>query len=108
MQSKTSFLAINLGMPYKSQVQSKFKRCIYPFMCTVNYNSVCWTVPCAAILSYFRIAGDLKTQEVECINNNRKVAESCDLIFLCVLPSQLTSVADEIRGHLQTHSIVYR
>lgn len=44
---------------------------------------------------------------VTCCFDNTHVASSVHLLFLCVLPSQLPSVAEELRGHLSPRTLVY-
>lgn len=44
---------------------------------------------------------------VTCCFDNTHVASSVHLLFLCVLPSQLAGVAEELRGHLSPRTLVY-
>ncbi|XP_072163621.1 NADP-dependent oxidoreductase domain-containing protein 1-like [Diadema setosum] len=48
-----------------------------------------------------------KKKGVECMYNNAKVASSVHLLFLCVLPSQLVTVADDICSVIPAHCTVY-
>ncbi|XP_038073515.1 NADP-dependent oxidoreductase domain-containing protein 1-like [Patiria miniata] len=51
--------------------------------------------------------GTLKDRGVSCVYNNAKVATSVHLLFLCVLPSQLPDIADDIKGIVPAHCTVY-
>ncbi|KAK2169669.1 hypothetical protein LSH36_8g13001 [Paralvinella palmiformis] len=48
-----------------------------------------------------------ETLDVECVSDNADVASHVNILFLCVLPSQFTTVAEEIRGHIMKGCIVY-
>ena len=39
---------------------------------------------------------DLRDKGVRCTYNNKQVASTCDVVFICVLSSQLQTVADQI------------
>lgn len=39
--------------------------------------------------------------------NNREVAASVHLLFLCILPSHLAYIAEEIKGYISNRCIVY-
>ncbi|XP_078590185.1 NADP-dependent oxidoreductase domain-containing protein 1-like [Branchiostoma floridae x Branchiostoma japonicum] len=49
----------------------------------------------------------LEEQGVTCLYDNRRVAASCDVLFLCCLPSQLNVVAEDIKGRIAAHCTVY-
>ncbi|XP_071963820.1 NADP-dependent oxidoreductase domain-containing protein 1-like [Antedon mediterranea] len=49
----------------------------------------------------------LKEKGVRCCNDNASVASSVDVLFFCVLPSQLPTVAKDIADHLKDHTIIY-
>lgn len=51
--------------------------------------------------------GELQDQGVQCFHNNSLLAASVHVLFLCVLPSQLPTVAEEIRGKISMHCVVY-
>jgi hypothetical protein len=53
------------------------------------------------------ILSDFKSKGVDCSFDNRKLATICDIIFLCILPSQIEDVIDEIRKHLKSKCIIY-
>ena len=46
------------------------------------------------------IAGDLEEKGVECEYNNRRVAGLAHVLFLCVLPTQLQAVLDQITSSI--------
>lgn len=52
-------------------------------------------------------SAQLKKKGIECIYDNVKVASSVHLLFLCVLPSQMATVADDIRTIIPPHCTVY-
>ncbi|XP_041353400.1 NADP-dependent oxidoreductase domain-containing protein 1-like [Gigantopelta aegis] len=52
-------------------------------------------------LEYFQNKG------VECYFNNVKLVSSVHILFICVLPSQLPGVAEEIKDHLSPSTVVY-
>ncbi|XP_060068461.1 NADP-dependent oxidoreductase domain-containing protein 1-like [Ylistrum balloti] len=49
----------------------------------------------------------LRNKGVDCAHDNIKLASTSHLIFLCVLPSHIQTVAEEICEHLPRASIVY-
>lgn len=49
----------------------------------------------------------MKEKGVECFFDNRKLATTVNILFLCVLPSQLQSVIDEIKADLPRKCIIY-
>ncbi|XP_072031750.1 NADP-dependent oxidoreductase domain-containing protein 1-like [Amphiura filiformis] len=49
----------------------------------------------------------LQQKGVSCYYDNIKLATSVHLLFLCVLPSQLPTVATDICGRIPAHCIVY-
>ncbi|XP_071786195.1 NADP-dependent oxidoreductase domain-containing protein 1-like [Asterias amurensis] len=51
--------------------------------------------------------GKLKEKGVTCIYNNAEVATSVHLLFLCVLPSQLPGVTEDIKGIIPSSCTVY-
>ncbi|XP_078000954.1 NADP-dependent oxidoreductase domain-containing protein 1-like [Glandiceps talaboti] len=51
--------------------------------------------------------GELQERGVKCFHNNAHLAASVHVLFLCVLPSQLPTVAEEIRGKISSHCVVY-
>ena len=53
------------------------------------------------------ISADLREKGVTCIRNNCEVTKSADILFLCLLPSHVHEVANEIKGHLLEDTIVY-
>lgn len=50
---------------------------------------------------------DLKSKQVMCFFNNAKLASSVNMLFLCVLPSQLPPILDEIKKCLPEKCIIY-
>eukprot|EP00062_Callorhinchus_milii_P023809 gi/632983042/ref/XP_007908452.1/ PREDICTED: NADP-dependent oxidoreductase domain-containing protein 1 [Callorhinchus milii] len=50
---------------------------------------------------------DLQALGVQCFYDNRRVAGSVDLLFLCCLPCHLLKVATEIRGNVHPFCVVY-
>ena len=55
------------------------------------------------ILFYFIfLVAELQQKGVMCVNNNRLVAASVHLLFLCVLPSQFPAVVEEIKDSLSS------
>ena len=44
---------------------------------------------------------------MECVFDNVKVTSWCHILFLCVLPSHLPNVAEEIRQHIPIQTLVY-
>ena len=53
------------------------------------------------------LTAELQDQGVACVSDNRLIAKSVHLLFLCVLPSQINEVAEEIRGHISIRCTVY-
>nr|XP_002731105.1 PREDICTED: NADP-dependent oxidoreductase domain-containing protein 1-like [Saccoglossus kowalevskii] len=51
--------------------------------------------------------GDLQERGVQCFHNNALLASSVHVLFICVLPSQLSTVAAEIRTKISSHCTVY-
>ncbi|XP_013415154.1 NADP-dependent oxidoreductase domain-containing protein 1-like isoform X2 [Lingula anatina] len=51
--------------------------------------------------------GDLQDRGVRCFHDNARVASSVHLLFICVLPSQLQTVGDEIKGLIPSQCVVY-
>ncbi|ESO83530.1 hypothetical protein LOTGIDRAFT_133318 [Lottia gigantea] len=49
----------------------------------------------------------LQHKGVECYYNNKKLVSNVNLLFICVLPSQLPGIADEIKGRLSPSTVVY-
>lgn len=49
----------------------------------------------------------MKEKGVECFFDNRKLATTVNVLFICVLPHQLQSVIDEIRPVLPKKCIIY-
>ncbi|XP_067681769.1 NADP-dependent oxidoreductase domain-containing protein 1-like [Haliotis asinina] len=49
----------------------------------------------------------LASRGTECYNNNVKLVSSVHLVFVCVLPSQLSDVAEEVKEYLTSSSIIY-
>jgi len=49
----------------------------------------------------------LQKSGVQCIYDNRLVAQQSDVLFLCFPPSELVSVANDINGHIPESSIVF-
>jgi hypothetical protein len=50
---------------------------------------------------------ELQEKGVPCISNNIDVASRVHILFLCVLPSQFATVAEDIKGHIRKGCIVY-
>jgi hypothetical protein len=55
----------------------------------------------------FYLKADLKKKNVVCFFNNAKLAASVNILFLCVLPSQLPFILDEIKTCLPEKCILY-
>lgn len=53
------------------------------------------------------LSAELQDKGVACVSDNALVAKSVHLLILCVLPSQLPQVANEIRGHITIRCLVY-
>ena len=52
-------------------------------------------------------AADLQMKGVTCFSDNPLLVSSVDVAFLCVLPSQLPQVADELRGRVPPTTLIY-
>ncbi|CAI9567279.1 unnamed protein product [Staurois parvus] len=50
---------------------------------------------------------DLQDRGVQCFYDNVKLVRGAHMVFLCCLPSQLSVVCAEIRGHLPEWCVVY-
>ncbi|XP_064636119.1 NADP-dependent oxidoreductase domain-containing protein 1-like [Lineus longissimus] len=50
---------------------------------------------------------ELQDKGVRCVGDNAEVAACVHLLFLCILPSQLPTVAEEIKSSLSIQSLVY-
>lgn len=53
------------------------------------------------------IADHFQQQGVDCYCDNIKLVSSVHVIFFCVLPSQLTAVAEEVKSHIQPSTIAF-
>ena len=42
-----------------------------------------------------------------CKYDNVHLVEHCDIVFLCAAPHQLRYIADDIRGHIEPHVLIY-
>ncbi|XP_043118352.1 NADP-dependent oxidoreductase domain-containing protein 1 [Puntigrus tetrazona] len=51
--------------------------------------------------------GEYSTVGVECYFDNVRLAKWADVLFLCVLPSQLAQVCADVRRHLSSGCLVY-
>lgn len=51
--------------------------------------------------------GFFANQNIKCYFDNAQVARFAEILFLCVLPTQLGMVIDEIKNHLNQHCTVY-
>ncbi|KAJ8309313.1 hypothetical protein KUTeg_014187 [Tegillarca granosa] len=49
----------------------------------------------------------LQNKGTDCFYDNIKLVSTSHIIFLCVLPSNIPSVIEEIKDHVPKHSIVY-
>ena len=49
----------------------------------------------------------MKKKGVECIFDNKVIAKNCHIVFLCVLPSQLEDVVEDIKEIISTNTIIY-
>ncbi|CAH1790765.1 unnamed protein product, partial [Owenia fusiformis] len=50
---------------------------------------------------------ELQDKGVKCFHDNVLLASSVHLLFLCVLPAQLPSLAEEIKPHISTRCTIY-
>ena len=57
---------------------------------------------------YFHSIVELQEKGITCMYDNKTVASSCHLLILCVLPSQLPAIGEEIKGHISPRCLVYR
>lgn len=55
----------------------------------------------------FFVAADLQMKGVTCFTDNFQLVSSVDVVFLCVLPSQLPQVADELKGRIPVTTLIY-
>ena len=60
-----------------------------------------WILNIVFYLAYF------KNKNVRCCYDNARVASSVNILFLCVLPSQLPLVVQDIKTHLPDKCIIY-
>ncbi len=60
-----------------------------------------------SIIFFFFILGYFKSKNVRCCFENAKVASSVNILFICVLPSQLEIVINEIKRSLPDKCIIY-
>jgi hypothetical protein len=44
---------------------------------------------------------------VVCTDKNDEVSTACDILFLCILPSQLPSLVFDLKGNIRKDSLVY-
>ncbi len=49
----------------------------------------------------------MKDKGVDCFFDNRKLATTVNILFLCVLPHQIQSVVDEIKTILPKKCVIY-
>jgi pyrroline-5-carboxylate reductase len=50
---------------------------------------------------------EFKNLNVKCCFDNARVASSVNILFLCILPSQLTNVIQDIKPYLSDKCIIY-
>jgi len=62
---------------------------------------------CACLYGFYCYTVDLASQGVACTNNNALVASSVSILFICCLPTQLPSVAADIRDTLTDRTLVF-
>ena len=56
---------------------------------------------------YSCVTADLQQRGVTCVHNNVQVAKSVHVLFICVLPSQLQALAEELKGRIPYRTLVY-
>lgn len=56
---------------------------------------------------YYLFLAEIFEKGVFCVNNNVQVATSVHILFMCVLPSQIPSIAEELSGKLPSKTLVY-
>lgn len=66
-----------------------------------------WYVPFSSHIPFFSSTDALSDRGVRCFYDNHQLVQSANLIFLCVLPSHLADVVEEIRGSISATSTVY-
>ncbi|XP_061172106.1 NADP-dependent oxidoreductase domain-containing protein 1-like [Saccostrea echinata] len=49
----------------------------------------------------------LQNKGVDCFHDNIKLASTSHVVFICVLPSHVQVVAEEIKEHIPVHTIIY-
>ncbi|KAL5008026.1 hypothetical protein ScPMuIL_013607 [Solemya velum] len=50
---------------------------------------------------------NLKNRDVDCYHDNKELASSSHVIFICVLPSQFPVIAEEIKSEIRAEAFVY-
>ena len=69
-----------------------------PFFCILIY----FDIPC-----FFLISEYLLSKGVDCFHDNIKLVTTCHIIFLCVLPSHIPAIADEIKMEIPPTLFIY-
>ena len=59
------------------------------------------------VINFRAFLVDLQQRGVTCCYDNVRIASAVDILFLCILPSQLQQVVDGIKEHLRNESIIY-
>lgn len=58
-------------------------------------------------MNHFCFLVDLIKKNVRCYFDNALIAKSVNILFLCVLPTQLQNVIDDIKPYLPERCIIY-
>lgn len=59
------------------------------------------------ISTIFLLTEYLQNKGVDCFHDNVKLVNLSHLVFLCVLPSHIQVVAEEIKEHIPVNTIIY-
>ena len=75
---------------------------LYPLLCLlyICYDLCRWIV-------FLIIVAELQEKGVSCFYHNIRIVNTCHVIFLCVLPSQVQLVANEIKEYLRPDCVIY-
>lgn len=57
--------------------------------------------------SFFFFLEYLQNKGVDCFHDNIKLVSLSHLVFICVLPSQIQVMAEEIKEHIPGHTVLY-
>lgn len=61
---------------------------------------------CQPLLLDIYFIASFQNAGIKCIFNNEEIVSSCDLVFLCCLPSQIDMVAGSVVGSINKNTLI--